>query len=112
MTRHIIAGVLALAVVSGAVVAAQSSAVNTTARGAGAYNPPRTSWGDPDLQGIWPGTEMVGVPLQRPAQFGTRNVLTDEEFRQRVAQASAALKRHRSNRPAGRCRKRGGVGVS
>ena len=27
---------------------------------------------------------MVGVPLQRPARFGTRNVLTDEEFAQRA----------------------------
>ena len=26
---------------------------------------------------------MVGVPLQRPARFGTRNVLTDAEFEQR-----------------------------
>jgi hypothetical protein len=44
---------------------------------------PKTPWGDPDLQGYWPGVEMVGVPLQRPARFGTRNVLTDEEFAQR-----------------------------
>jgi hypothetical protein len=51
------------------------------------YTPPRTPWGDPDLQGVWPGTEMVGVPLQRPQQFGTRNVLTEEEFQQRVSQS-------------------------
>jgi len=44
---------------------------------------PKTPWGDPDLQGFWPGVEMQGVPLQRPARFGTRNVLTDEEFAQR-----------------------------
>jgi hypothetical protein len=44
---------------------------------------PKTPWGDPDLQGFWPGVEMVGVPLQRPARFGTRNVLTEEEFAQR-----------------------------
>ena len=45
---------------------------------------PKTPWGDPDLQGFWPGVEMQGVPLQRPARFGTRNVLTDEEFTQRA----------------------------
>jgi hypothetical protein len=44
---------------------------------------PKTPWGDPDIQGFWPGVEMAGVPLQRPARFGTRNVLTDEEFAQR-----------------------------
>ena len=47
---------------------------------------PKTPWGDPDLQGFWPGVEMVGVPLQRPARFGTRNVLTDEEFAQRASE--------------------------
>ena len=41
---------------------------------------PKTPWGDPDLQGFWPGVETVGVPLQRPTRFGTRNVLTEAEF--------------------------------
>ena len=50
---------------------------------------PKTPWGDPDLQGFWPGVEMVGVPLQRPARFGTRNVLTDEEFAQRAKDIKA-----------------------
>jgi hypothetical protein len=27
---------------------------------------PRTPWGDPDLQGVWPGTAMMGVPIERP----------------------------------------------
>ena len=32
-----------------------------------AYTAPRTPWGDPDLQGVWPGTAMMGVPQERPA---------------------------------------------
>src|SRR5579863_9719597 len=51
------------------------------------YAPPKTSWGDPDLQGVWPGTDMVGTPLERPRNFGERNVLTDEEYAQREARA-------------------------
>jgi hypothetical protein len=51
----------------------------------GDYRSPRTPWGDPDLQGKWPGTSMVGVPMQRPERFGTRNVLNDEEFAEREA---------------------------
>ena len=51
------------------------------------YKAPRTAWGDPDLQGIWPGTAMVGVPIQRSPEFGTRNVLTDQEFTARRAAA-------------------------
>jgi hypothetical protein len=46
---------------------------------------PKTPWGDPDLQGIWPGN--MGVPLQRPANMGERTTLSDEEFAQREAQA-------------------------
>jgi hypothetical protein len=51
------------------------------------YAPPKTPWGDPDLQGIWPGTDMVGVPFERPAQFGNRLFLTEEEFQAREKQA-------------------------
>src|SRR6478736_8939276 len=51
------------------------------------YTPPKTPWGDPDLQGIWPSTAMVGVPFERPAQFGNRLYLTDEEFKQRQKDA-------------------------
>ena len=45
----------------------------------------RTPWGDPDLQGIWPSGPMITVPFERPPQFGTRAVLTDAEFAERVA---------------------------
>ena len=51
------------------------------------YTPPKTPWGDPDLQGIWPGTDMVGVPFERPTQFGNRLFLTEEEFQAREKQA-------------------------
>jgi hypothetical protein len=53
---------------------------------AAGYTAPRTPWGDPDLQGQWPGTEMVGVPMQRDPKLGTRNELTEAEFQARKAQ--------------------------
>jgi hypothetical protein len=43
--------------------------------------------GRPGPAGCGPGTEMVGVPMQRPQQFGSRNVLTEDEFQARVKQA-------------------------
>jgi hypothetical protein len=49
---------------------------------------PRTAWGDPDLQGIWPSTHMVGVPFERPDEFGQRRLLTDAEFGARQKQAA------------------------
>ena len=35
-------------------------------QGQAPYAVPRTPWGDPDLQGLWPGTAMMGVPMERP----------------------------------------------
>ncbi|MEI9890185.1 MAG: hypothetical protein WDN45_05755 [Caulobacteraceae bacterium] len=44
------------------------------------YVPKRTSWGDPDLRGTWPLNHLAFLLLQRPAQFGQREFLTDEEY--------------------------------
>jgi hypothetical protein len=60
-------------------------AVPVLAQAPKAWVQPKTPWGDPDLQGIWPGN--MGVPMQRPANMGERTTLTDEEFAQREAQA-------------------------
>ena len=49
----------------------------------------RTAWGDPDLQGEWTTEGEYGVPLERPAQFGTRQFLTDEEYAQRLQDVKA-----------------------
>jgi hypothetical protein len=74
-----------LAAVSAAVMAA--TAIPAAAQ-TSSYSSPRTPWGDPDLQGKWPGTAMVGVPMQRNPELGTRGVLNDEEFAERQAQAA------------------------
>jgi hypothetical protein len=49
------------------------------------WTPPKTPWGDPDLQGQWPA--VANIPMQRPASFGTRAFLTDAELAQREGQA-------------------------
>jgi hypothetical protein len=43
------------------------------------YTPPKTPWGDPDLQGIFTSDDSWGVPFERPKQFGTRATLTEDE---------------------------------
>ncbi len=58
-----------------------------------AWSHPMTPWGDPDLSGMWPITHLNGTPLQRPAQFGERRVLTDEEFAQRQKQIADTIER-------------------
>ena len=44
----------------------------------------RTPWGDLDLQGEWTSEGEYGIPLERPAEFGTRAFLTDEEYAKRL----------------------------
>jgi hypothetical protein len=82
---------LARTVLGAAVVAALGVALpslDAQQAAGGGYTAPRTPWGDPDLQGKWPGTEMVGVPMQRDEKLGTRNVLNDEEFAEREQRAA------------------------
>jgi len=45
-----------------------------------AWAQPRTPWGDPDLQGVW--RYEGAIPLERPARFEGRELLTDEEVAQ------------------------------
>jgi hypothetical protein len=51
-----------------------------------AWSPPRTPWGAPDLQGVYTTDGELGVPFERPEEFGTRAVVSDEEFARRQAQ--------------------------
>ena len=44
---------------------------------AGGQAPPRTPWGDPDLQGIWTGSTLT--PLERPGDLAGKTYLTAEE---------------------------------
>jgi hypothetical protein len=49
------------------------------------YSVPRTPWGDPDLQGTWSSDDTANIPASRPANFGDRLFMTDEEFKARQA---------------------------
>src|SRR5688572_22656964 len=42
------------------------------------------AWGDPDLQGTYTSDNSIGVPFERPAQYGDRAELTDEEYSAKV----------------------------
>ncbi len=51
------------------------------------WTPPRTSWGHPDLQGVWSYASLT--PLQRPAGLGDKEFFTPEEAAERNAGATA-----------------------
>ena len=54
---------------------------------------PTTPWSEADLQGIW--TDEYQTPLQRPARFGGREMLTNEEQAELDKRRSAMLGRDR-----------------
>ena len=66
------------------------------------WSQPKTPWGDPDLQGIYNTNDNVGVPVERPARFGERQLLTDEELAARAKQGQDAARDDKATR-----RKRG-----
>lgn len=53
------------------------------------YQAPRTQWGQPDLQGVWNFSSVI--PLQRPAMFGDKQFLSDEDIAALTAQTEAGL---------------------
>jgi hypothetical protein len=65
--------VFAVAIAAGLAVSVRGQA--PPPRPAKTYTPPKTPWGDPDLQGVW--NDATSTPLQRPT--GVKDVLSDEE---------------------------------
>ena len=57
------------------------------------WTPPKTSWGDPDLQGVYTSDDYINVQMQRPPEFGTRLYLTDQE----IAEREATVQRNAQN---------------
>src|SRR5512142_1624710 len=49
------------------------------------WQPPKTPWGQPDLQGTYTSDDLQGVPVERPAEYGTRRFLTEQELAERAA---------------------------
>ena len=73
-----------------ATVAGQAPRTEDRSATAAQSGPLKTSWGEPDLQGIW--REDFQVPLQRPAKYAGKEFFTDAE--------RAALDEERAVKPA------------
>ena len=58
-----------------------ASLVAGVAVGAQPYKAPRTSWGDPAIQGVY--TNNTNVPYERPVELGTKDIYTAEEYEER-----------------------------
>src|SRR5690348_803625 len=63
------------------------------------YAPPKTSWGEPDLRGTYTSDNSIGVPFERPMQYGERQMLTDAEFDAKEKANEEQVSKDLSERP-------------
>jgi hypothetical protein len=87
-----VAGLMAALSLIALPIAAQNARPATSATPAAkAWTPPKTSWGDPDLQGIYTSDDYIGLGMNRAAQYGNRLYFTEEEMagREQTIQATA-----------------------
>jgi hypothetical protein len=82
--------IIALVAVLKLSVAGQAPAAKAT--GAAGAAPPKTAWGQPDLQGIW--LDEFDTPLERPAKYATKEFFTAEERAAQDKERSSNLGRN------------------
>lgn len=58
---------------------------------------PRTPWGAPDLQGLWPSAPLLSVPFERPVKLGTHAKGCARRGALTMAQTEAAKKREQAS---------------
>jgi hypothetical protein len=76
---------LSVYVVLGPTASAQGAAATSL------WSAPRTSWGDPDLQGVFSNADEALVPMERPERFAGRSLdsVTPEELAAWAAERNA-----------------------
>jgi hypothetical protein len=100
--RYLAAALVAVAVAVIPVAAQTPAAKTTGSKAAGkTWTHPRTPWGDPDIEGLWPSTNVAGAPFERPEQFAGRAQLTDDEFATRAQEFAAEAERVKKGIQAG-----------
>jgi hypothetical protein len=95
--RRMIKQILALGGISVGLLLFPAAAQQASPRAAAkTYAPPKTPWGEPDLQGIWPLNHLIATPFQRQQKYGDRRLMTDEEYAAAQKSAEGRNKRFES----------------
>ncbi len=97
---------LIAALAAGPLVAAlvsQAPAAAVPPARAKSWSPPRTPWGDPDLQGVFANDNEYATPLERPAEFDGKT-LADLTAADLAAVRATATQRMLAALPGGRVR--------
>jgi hypothetical protein len=84
------------------VLATAAMAIVAISNAAGAWTPPKTPWGDPDLRGTWPLDSVARTPFQRPTKYGDRATLTDQEYALELKAAGELHKRFAAEEKVGK----------
>jgi hypothetical protein len=87
--RFLVSITVFVAMIWPALLPVQGQSRTASPASAKAWTPPKTPGGEPDLEGMW--TSTTTAPFERPAQFGTRQFLTDEEYAQTQRQLERQL---------------------
>ena len=56
-----------------------------------AWTHPRTSWGDPDLEGVWTSDNNFSIPLERPAEVADKEFLDGKELEDALARRAKTI---------------------
>ena len=80
-SRRTLAGVIAIGLLAAGPSAGQVAPADATTAETTTGIPPRTPWGDPDLQGIWNNSTIT--PLERPSEFAGQPFLTELDLSDR-----------------------------
>ena len=89
---------LVFALISMTPAGAQTPTAKAPAAASKGYTAPRTSFGQPDLQGVW--TSGTVTPLERPEQFANKEFFTPAEAAEYERSRQAEL--NQDNRPGDR----------
>ena len=72
--------------------AGNQTAAKAPAKAVKSYTPPKTAWGDPDLQGNYTNKDESGIPFERPSEFEGKKIddVADAELAELVKERAAA----------------------
>jgi hypothetical protein len=60
-------------------------------RAARRWTQPKTTWGDPDLEGVWTSDNNFSIPLERPAEVADKVVLEGTELQEALASRAKTI---------------------
>jgi len=55
------------------------------------WAPPRTVWGDPDLQGVWTTDNNFSIPLERPSDVADKPFLNGKELEEALSRRARTI---------------------